>query len=269
MRVSIASQSGRTDGRNEDWAGATSRVAIVLDGLSESPETGCVHGTPWFVSQLGTRLLTHAENLERSLTDALAEAITDVAALHSHTCDLAHPGSPCTTVAVLRENTDRYDYLVLSDSTVVIDTVGGLQVVTDKSVDTVALAEAAAANAVAFGQPEHWQLYQALIAAQQQVRNTANGYWVAQTDPAAADHATTGSVDAQQFRGGLVMSDGATRPVTDFGEWTWPQLVEYAYTHGPQALITHTRTLEQTDPDGTRWKRYKITDDASAVVCRP
>jgi hypothetical protein len=49
--------------------------------------TGCRHGTPWFVGQLGQRLLTLASDPTRSLVDALAEAIRQVAGLHPD-CDL-------------------------------------------------------------------------------------------------------------------------------------------------------------------------------------
>ena len=38
---------------------------------------------------------------------------TDVAALHADTCDLGHPGSPSATVAILREQPDAVDCLVL------------------------------------------------------------------------------------------------------------------------------------------------------------
>ena len=59
-------------------------LAVVLDGLSapDGTGTGCRHGTPWYVSQLGPRLLTLAADPACSLVDALAEAIRQVAGLH-------------------------------------------------------------------------------------------------------------------------------------------------------------------------------------------
>ena len=52
-------------------------LAVVLDGLSapDGTGTGCRHGTPWYVRQLGPRLLTLASDPSNSLADALAEAI--------------------------------------------------------------------------------------------------------------------------------------------------------------------------------------------------
>jgi hypothetical protein len=96
MRAALATQPGSPDAANEDWAGVLAAgLAVVLDGLSapDGTGTGCRHGTPWYVSQLGPRLLALAADPARSLADALAEAIRQVAGLHSG-CDLHHPGTP-------------------------------------------------------------------------------------------------------------------------------------------------------------------------------
>jgi hypothetical protein len=82
MHAAVATQAGSPDAANEDWAGVLAPgLAVVLDGLSapDGTGTGCRHGTPWFVSQLGQRLLTLASDPTRSLVDALAEAIGQVA----------------------------------------------------------------------------------------------------------------------------------------------------------------------------------------------
>jgi hypothetical protein len=63
MRAAIATQAGSQESPNEDWAGVLAPgLAVVLDGLSAPDGTGtwCRHGTPWYVSQLGPRLLTLA-----------------------------------------------------------------------------------------------------------------------------------------------------------------------------------------------------------------
>jgi hypothetical protein len=104
MRAAIATQAGSQDTANEDWAGVLAPgLAVVLDGLSapDGTGTGCRHGTPWYVSQLGPRLLALASDPSRSLADALAEAIRQVASLHPG-CDLTHPGTPSATVVLLR-----------------------------------------------------------------------------------------------------------------------------------------------------------------------
>ncbi|MFB6397467.1 hypothetical protein [Polymorphospora lycopeni] len=260
MRASVASESGRPDGRNEDWAAASpAGVAVVLDGLSEAGGTGCRHGTPWYVHQLGARLLGNAGVADRPLADALAGAIADVAALHDG-CDLTHPGTPGATVAVLRATATAWDYLVLSDAVLVVDGGAEPAVVTDRRADHH-LAELSAAAAAEDGSITD------LVRAQQLIRNRPGGYWVAQVDPAAAGHAVTGTMPPG--RGALLLSDGAALAVTDFGAMGWRELLDIGYAGGPEAVIAATRELEYRDPDRTVWPRYKRHDDATAVLCRP
>lgn len=262
MRASLATEPGRTDGRNEDWGGCTPRVAVVLDGLSEGPETGCVHGTPWYVNQLGVRLLALADDGERSLTASLAAAITEVADLHSETCDLRHPGSPCSTVAMIRDRGSIVDYLVLADSVVVLDVGNKPVVVQDKTVDTVAQDRVPAAMAAGPG-GEGWV---DLIETQQALRNQPGGYWVAQVDPAAADHALTGTMEG--VRGAALLSDGGALLVTHFRVLDWLGLLRLGVERDAGEVISRTRALEDGDPDRIRWPRYKHRDDATAVFIR-
>jgi hypothetical protein len=58
------------------------------------------------------------DRADRSPADSLAQAITDVAALHADTCDLDHPASPSATVAILQEQPEAVDCLVLGDTTI-------------------------------------------------------------------------------------------------------------------------------------------------------
>ncbi|MEV6525729.1 hypothetical protein AB0M43_27645 [Longispora sp. NPDC051575] len=164
-------------------------------------------------------------------------------------------------MAMVRERGDEVDYLVLSDATVVLDVGDEPVVVCDKRVEEFFPDMAAAAGQARGGRP----LYE-LIQAQQKIRNQPDGYWIAQTDPAAAAHARVGSVGG--VRGALLMSDGAALLAAEFGVLTWPELVEFGYSRGPGELIALTREWEDRDPEGVRWPRYKRRDDATAVVCR-
>jgi hypothetical protein len=257
MRVAIDTEPARPSHSNLDWAGSTTNTAIVLDGLTEGPETGCIHGTGWFVHQLGVRLLLHAADANSALTDCLAQAIGQVAELHRDGCDLSHPGSPCTTVAMIRQRGQETDYLVLSDAAVVLDRPG---------FDPLAVIDAShrrisdRLDAQADGDLVRF------IQKQQGYRNTQDGYWVAQNDPAASAHALTGSVSGAV--GAVVASDGAALLCTEFGQMDWRGYLELAYREGPTGLIAATRRAELSDPERTRWFRYKVSDDATAVVCR-
>ena len=82
-------------------------------------------------------------------------AITSVADLHGHTCDLDDPGTPATSVTIVREGDQGLDYLVLFDSVIVLDGPSELKVVTDRRVDAFAQAEESAIREHPIGSPAH------------------------------------------------------------------------------------------------------------------
>jgi len=97
-------------------------------------------------------------------------------------------------------------------------------------------------------------------------RNREGGYWIAATDPAAADHALTGRIATSDLRRFAVLTDGAARIVDIFGELSWQELLDVAETDGPKAVLRRVRASEQSDPDGVRWPRNKRSDDATLAL---
>jgi hypothetical protein len=153
MRVTWATDQGSPQRRNEDFVAAAPGAAVVLDGcgLPLGTDLGCVHGTAWYARSLGMRLLSRlVDGLgeapqaappvgppegahrpgERPLVARLAGAIGDVAASHRATCDLAYRTTPAATVLAVRVRGEVLDYLVLADSTLLLDGPGGLQEIT-------------------------------------------------------------------------------------------------------------------------------------------
>ena len=289
MLATLATKAATPGASNFDWAGATANgFAVVLDGLTESGEPACVHGTAWYVHQLGSRLLALAGGEppspvlgnpspstrpggELPLEVVLATAITDVTGSHAETCRPAAPNAPGATVAMLRLRGTVAEYLVLSDAVLVMDADGGPLVVTDSSVlrhtpELIGTTAGTAGTAAAAG-TDGGAALDALIQQQQRIRNQPGGYWIAQADPQAARHAHTGT--AEGIRGALLLSDGAALLVTDFAALSWRELLDLGYEAGPHGIITATRELEERDPDGAVWPRYKRHDDATVIVCRP
>jgi hypothetical protein len=266
MRAAVITEPGAQDLANEDWAGVAPGLAVVLDGLSapEGTGTGCRHGTPWYVAQLGPRLLTQASDPARTLVYALAEAIRQVADLHPE-CDLAHPGTPSATLVLLRTLAERADYLVLADAVMLLDTSDGLRVVTDDRVNHLATKERAAASRLPTGSARHLRRRVQLTTALRRSRNRPGGYWVAAADPLAATQAVTGSLARKDLHRAVLLSDGASRLVDVFGLATWGELLALLDDGGPGELVRRVRAAEAADPQGRRWPRTKGSDDATAI----
>src|SRR5215217_9575297 len=229
VEVSFASWPGSMSRPNEDFVTASSSVAVGLDGLLAPPTlgTGCVHGTPWFIAHLGTQLVTAATNApDEPLKDLVAAAITRVADSHAHTCDLEHPGTPSSSLAVVREHDQRVEYLLLFDSVILLDGPSGLRVLTDRRVDAFAQQEHLATRAQPIGSPEHQDRVQELVAAQRRHRNQPGGYWVAGTKPAAAYQAVTGSRPLDQVSRAALLSDGVSCLVDLYAMVDWSEFLD-------------------------------------------
>ena len=270
MYVAFDTAAGSASNPNEDFVAASSSVAVVLDGLTAPAALGtsCTHGTPWFVAQLGSHVLSSATTeRDKPLQEIVADAITRVADTHGYTCDLEDPGTPACSVAIVREGDQGLDYFMLFDSVIVLDGPSDLKVVTDRRVDAVAQDEDLATRAHPIGSHEHQARVHKLITAQRRCRNQPGGYWVAAANPAAAYEAVTGSLPRSLVTRAALLSDGVSCLVERYaaGDWRW--LLAILHRHGPRHVISRVREAEDTDPAGARWPRYKRSDDATAAFC--
>jgi hypothetical protein len=271
VQVSFASRRSPDKSVNDDLVIAIPSVVVVLDGASVPPglETGCRHGTSWFVHQLGRRLLSLiVEESTAPLAEPLSHAIEQTRALHDGTCDLEHPETPSATVAIARERDAVLDYLVLGDSTVLLDGLDEVHAVSDTRIDGVAATHRAAIHEHLTGSADGHRSWADYTVQLRQYRNRSQGFWVASTDPEAAHRAVTGTVACDGLRRAALLTDGATRMVDLFQLLDWDGLLELLERTGPEGLIRRTRAAETSDPMGRRWPRSKRHDDATAVLCR-
>ena len=222
MQVTIAAEPGSPGRANEDSTATGPDIFVLLDGATARTETGCVHGVSWFAGRLAEGI---KERARLGPAGALAAAISRTADLHRDTCDLSHPGTPSAAVAIIQVTGRIMRYLVLGDVTVVIDSVDGIRVVSDQRVSRTAAAERAAADAIPAGDPEKAAALVRMKHVELAARNVPGGFWVATTDPAAAEHALTGEVPVSAVRQVAVLSDGAARAV-EFGLSDWPDVLD-------------------------------------------
>jgi hypothetical protein len=245
MRVEVVTAPGESGRRNEDYAAVAKGVAVVLDGVIPPPDgaTGCRHDVPWFVGHLGAALLDLAVG-GRDLTDCLATAIRRTASLHDD-CDLTHRRTPQTTVVVARWDAERIEYLVLSDSILLLASPDGdVTPIVDSRLDDLR------APRKPLGP----------------LRNVPGGFHTAAADPSVAGLAVTGSVPLSQVHAVALLTDGAARWTEVFGRGTFAELFALVRDKGPQALVDEVRMLEDADPDCSGFPRGKAHDDATVVL---
>jgi hypothetical protein len=258
-----ASDAGSTETPNEDLAAVSGYTVVVLDGLTSRTESGCRHGTAWYVRHLMSRILG---NLPLGASEALTVAIEQTADVHRTECDLFNPATPAAAVSIVEFGRASVDYLVLSDTTVALDCISGIKIVTDTRINQSAIEERRIADSLPHGSTAKSAALIAMKKAEISVRNTEGGYWVAAADPTVVNHALTGRISADDVRRAAVLTDGAARLVTPFGVQNWKGLLDLLETSGPEGLIRATREREREDPMGIQWPRNKSSDDATAVL---
>jgi hypothetical protein len=278
MRIETATEPGTPGRPNEDFvsvalpASGHGGCLVLLDGVTPPADgSGCVHSVPWYVAGIGGALIElSVSRRDMTLIGCLATAINRVAISHRETCDLSHRRTPQTTVVAVRWNADTMEYLVLSDSVLLLAAPGGaLTTVLDDRLDRLpdplpsmrarfrALPRGSAERASAAAEYSH---------AVEALRNADGGFFTAAADPSVATHAVTGAVSRDAVSAVAALTDGAARLVDGFGDDDWPSTFALLRKQGPSELIRRVRAAESADPHGTRFPRWKTHDDATAVL---
>lgn len=274
MYTSIGTHAGSPDRPNEDWVTATPTTAIVLDGVTPPATSGhgCHHSVPWFVRSLGTWFLALLETGDGDMASALGDAIDQVADLHSDTCDLGHPGTPAATVGAIRQRGDSLEWLVLADTTVVIDTTTNVRVISDSRVDQAVPEARARVLQQRIGSAGQRAAMAHMTREQLKRRNVPGGYWVAAASRQAASEAITGSIAMDQVKRVALFSDGAASLFPrhpEAGDGDWRSSLDGLERDGiEESLYWGVRRWENRDPEGVRHPRYKKSDDATVALAR-
>jgi hypothetical protein len=247
-RIKVAERAGvGIDGRprpTEDRVVVLDGAVLLLDGATAtSPD---LPSGGWYADLLAKQLADELRaRPDEDLELLLAQAIAAVA--HAH--GLRPEASPSSTVAMLRWTDDRIDGLVLADSPIVAFGQTGCELLADERL--ASLRNKGKLNTSADVRA---------------LRNTIEGFWVAEADPAAARHAVRRSWPAGTLDSVLLASDGVAVGVDDYGLFGWPHVLKIARTQGLSAVLDAVRTAENADPHGEKWPRPKRHDDQALIL---
>jgi hypothetical protein len=257
---------------NEDRVIVCDKLIAVLDGVSAPAglDTGCRHTVAWYVDRLSSRLVEVYASAEKDpLTDLLAKSIDLVRTDHNGQCDLQNPASPAATLCLVRVDTDRMEYLILSDCTLVVEDVDSVTAITDHRFEQAIATIRTPAPARDAQGYSAWLYGHA--GKKYQLTNTAHGYWVAAAKPDAAHQAITGALPLtgpKAVQRAALLTDGASRAVDTFAFLDWHGLLDVATTLGPAELIRRVRNAEAESgqPKPERLPT-KLHDDATIALC--
>ncbi|MFE1289097.1 protein phosphatase 2C domain-containing protein [Streptomyces sp. NPDC058751] len=258
MRTELVSEPGDPDRPNEDFASVGLPASgqggslVLLDGVTPPrSDYGCVHPVPWFCARLGGALTELSVSQgDLPLSEVLARAIRRVADAHADTCDLSHPRTPQATVVLARWSPAQVEYLILSDSALLVESPAGeVAVLMDDRLARLPRA-ALVSDAVV----------------DSTVRNMEGGFFTAAADPSVASRAVTGVLPRSSVRALTALTDGAARWVERFRAGDWAELFALVREEGSASLVERVRRLERSEaaerPEGRRGKTH---DDATVV----
>jgi hypothetical protein len=227
MDVVIATDPGSPGRPNEDFAAAAPGAAVLLDGATAPADvdTGCVHGVAWYAETLGTALLAR---------------ITAV----------PHVPLQQALAAAAGEVRARHEHTCdLTKRKTPGATVTALRA-EPGGISYLALSDSSIAADYGDGRPP---------------RVITDSHWAIRANPQLAMAARIGPLTRAGLRGIALLSDGATRIADCYHLIGWPELMGVIRDDGPAAVISRVRAAEAGDPDGARWPRRKIRDDATVL----
>jgi hypothetical protein len=228
MRVTLATSAGTPGWPNEDFAATAPGAAVLLDGATTWPpgtKTGCIHGVAWYARALGSALLAA---VIADPPEPLAQALASaIGEVRARHEHTCDLTNPSTPAATV---------------TIVRAGAGGL--------DYLALSDSSIAADYGDGREP------VII---------TDDHRPAKADPAAALAARTGTIATAGLHGVALLSDGATRITDRYGVQPWAVTIGVIRDRGPAELIGQVRAVEDSDPEGARWPRGKLRDDATVI----
>ncbi|MEN2742735.1 hypothetical protein ABCS02_33585 [Microbacterium sp. X-17] len=250
-------------GSSQDRIFVTPSAVFMLDGATAFVP---VPVTPeQYVDTLGGHLV---ETLTTQPATALSVALADAIEQTARCLKLQIGKSPSSTVAIVRQQGEIVDYLVLGDTQIV--TPAGIFV--DNRIADVAITERARYRdrlATGGGYDQiHRGLLRDLQAKQAEHRNRDGGYWIAEADPRAAAEAATGWFVIDSGRWAVLATDGAYRPMAHLVRDDWETIAYRSSDELKQTLACLEGWEKHTDPDGIELPRAKRHDDKAIAAVR-
>lgn len=259
------SSNGSPDGGQDRWIASASH-AVVLDGASSF--TPAAVDASEYVDQLCVELTSELRDGGHDLVEVLGTCISALASRLS----LRSGEAPSSTVLLAQERGGSFDLLVLGDSTAMVSANGELSRVTDDRLASVGsdIRHQYRSRLVTGSgyDDQHRKLLRRLQERELTLRNTPDGYWIAEADRRAAKEAIVQTFASADMDWCVLATDGAQRPIDHLG-MQWSDIAQMTTRELSDLLIDLHRWEEHHDPSGTALPRSKRHDDKAIVVWTP
>jgi hypothetical protein len=252
---------------NQDHIVITDHAVAVLDGATSWLPQDPSRDGGWYARGIGAALTMLLSDDSRELAELVGEAIEQIRDRYG----LSRGDCPTSTVTIARWSREVIDIYALGDSPAVVYPVAGTpQIVYDDRLEHVGAAQRDAYRRHLRSGAGYDSRLADLIAdlqrTEREQRNAPGGYWIAESDPAAAEHGQTARYPIEATTDVLILSDGASAAVTDYGLHDWLSSEQIISSDGPGKFLYGIHHAEAGDPEGARWPRAKRHDDKTIAL---
>jgi hypothetical protein len=275
--IDSLSLAGNPAKPNDDAWGHIEDAAVVMDGATGVGEN-LLPGesdAAWLARFGSRRILAHLRDEnppKEALRHALADAEKSFLGLRRRAPTERHEIPYASMMLVVLREAD-LEALWFGDCAALVKRPDEpIQIVGEaferRSAESANVAALAAAKGLSPAGKGNRAEYLPALRASRNRMNTGKGGWCFGPDPSAADHVSAQTVSAPKDTLVLLASDGFLALASDYGAYDADGLVATAASGGLEGLATELRAIEADDPEGSKFPRFKTSDDATAVLLR-
>jgi len=261
---------------NDDAFAHLDNAAVVLDGATSlgDPLMPGESDAAWLAHFGARRLMAHIRDGEApvdALRYALADAKKSFEALRRREPEEVWE-LPLASMALALEAENGFDFLWFGDC-------AGLLRHGDSKLDVLGHSFASKAREAKGAATAASELKRAPVAEgslspylpllrRERNRMNSGKRWAFSHDPKAAEHVLKAPVRAKKGAHLVLASDGFLALVSDYGAYTAESLFAAVLKKGLGPLGEELRAIEDKDPEGRKFPRFKKSDDATAVLLK-
>lgn len=265
---------------NEDALAHLDHAALVLDGATPlGPSLLPGPSDAAWIAQFGARRLAAHLKDGNAPQEVLKHALAD--AEKSFTGLAREPirekwQTPCASLMLAAERNgdskkSEIEFLWFGDCAAIVDNDGTFETVGETLEKRQAEAKRARmvaqmANMSAASGVNRPQIEPLLRAARNRINSGRN--WLFSPDVRAASHVSRHHLSLQKDALLLIASDGFLALASDYDVYDMQDLMAAAAAKGLAALGAELRAIEDADPLGEKFPRFKKSDDATAILLR-
>jgi len=275
--VDSLSLAGNPEKANDDAFAYREGAAVVLDGatgLGERLMPG-LSDAAWLSRFGANRIMSYigdGASAQEAVTAALFDAHTSFEQLRRR-----EPADryeiPFASMMLAVAGEDALEFLWYGDCAALVQHAdGGVEIVGEaiekrahEARQVKKLSESKGAQAASVSVRE--EFLPALRNARNRI-NTPKGSYLFGPEVIAADHTESRGLEVAPGAHVLLVSDGFLALASDYGRYDLAGLIDAAKTDGLPALMRELRNIEEQDPEGRQFPRFKKSDDATAVLVR-